>query len=283
MSEIYQLSPAFSLTLLDHNTTDYHTLYLKMLRVTLFELLFKKVLVAVPQVVGKRRKARTVTHIGRGLVFQSYPYKLYEARFRDCSPDRFIPLSQFAYSVRMQGTGVFKKSVYNQLTERGLLRVEYRKQFIFTKTTWHLTDRGYQTRRELEYLLSVGENLAANCSQIPPETVRRYIRDIGPSIILLSAFSPALLHEWRRAFQDEYYPATDSNSDSSYSYDSDIFYFESIFNFGDDSVFSEGFDGVFDYGSGSDSWGDSSDSSSDSGDSGGDGGDGGGGGDGGSD
>jgi hypothetical protein len=51
MSEINQLTPALSLTLLDLDTNDYHSLYLKMLRVTLLELLFKKVLVAVIVVI----------------------------------------------------------------------------------------------------------------------------------------------------------------------------------------------------------------------------------------
>lgn len=271
MSEINQLSPALSLTLLDLDTNSYHSLYLKMLRVTLFELLFKKVLVAVPGVVGKGRKARPMTHIGRGPHFQSYPYKQHEVRFRDSTPAHLIPLNQLAYAVRMQGTGVFKKSVHNQLMERGLLRVEYRKQFIFTKTTWHLTEKGYHTRRELEYLLSVGEQLAANRSRIPPETIRRYIRDIGPNIVLLTAFSPFLLQEWRQAIQSEY------NSDGGYSSggsDSYDYSFDSIFIFGDDSIFSDGFEGAFDYGSDSDSWGDSSDSGDggSGGDSGGDGG-----------
>ncbi|MDB5079055.1 MAG: hypothetical protein JWP00_979 [Chloroflexi bacterium] len=271
MTIISTLNPALSLGLLNPNLIGTTTLYRKMLRVTFLHLLFRRVLVAVPVAIGKGRKAVKVTHTGQGPAFDSYPYKPYELRFRECQPAHFIPLAELTNTVRFKSFAQFNRAICTELIERGLLQGSQRKWLFFTGTVWTLTTGGDLVRKELESLLAEGEYLAVRGGQVDSAAIQGYLNRIGPNLVLLTAFSPHLVQEWRQAFQED---ASSYHFSSGTGYDSatpDYNFSDGFFTSGGDDAFSEGLDAVFDSGGSSDSYGDSSSAGSDGGgDSGGD-------------
>jgi hypothetical protein len=208
--ESLNLTPAESLMILDPKKSSGK----EMMRLTLMDLLLKKVLRADVQQLKKGKiikKDVKETHVRKGEAFDKVKLKSHEGAF--CNPLNMtdsMELTEMAKTIHehVKGFNGYKNNYIREpLSERGFFSKEKKKRLLIPYTKYELSKKGLEARDRMQSLISEGEDHFEEWMGKDMARARAYLSVCGANIFLLANLDFETMKKWMQELSKLEYQA----------------------------------------------------------------------------